>query len=118
MDFLEGEEFKKEFKKLAKKYRSLDDDLAIAKKAIAASPNGNGAKHWNVLKRDGDRTFVMKMRMMCRAVKGAQFRLIYTYDDVRVEVVLIEVYFKSDNKERENKIRVDEYFKMMSKDDT
>lgn len=113
MDFFESAEFKKEFKKLAKKYPSLYDDLETLKKTIAASPTGSGSKHWNILKHDGDSKFIMKMRMMCRSVKGSQFRVIYSYDGKQVGVVFIEVYFKG-NKELEDRMRVEKYFAEMS----
>ncbi len=45
MDFSETYEFKKEYKKLLKKYRSLAEDLEVVKKAIKANPAGNETKH-------------------------------------------------------------------------
>ncbi|MCB9812759.1 hypothetical protein H6778_03825 [Candidatus Nomurabacteria bacterium] len=106
MEFSESDEFKKEFKKLQKKYPSLEDDLKVVKKAIAANPAGNGTKHWNILKTDGAESHILKMRMMCRSVKGSQFRLIYFYDGQNVEVLFVEVYFKG-SKEREDSERID-----------
>ena len=105
MDFQESDEFKKEFKKLHKKYPTLEDDLEVVKKAIAASPEGNGSKHWETLSRDTSDKRILKMRMMCRAVRGSQFRLVYLYDGQSVEVLFIELYFKG-NKEREDKERI------------
>jgi mRNA-degrading endonuclease RelE of RelBE toxin-antitoxin system len=109
MDFAESDEFKKEFKKLSRKYPTLSDDLEVVKKAIQANPAGNGTKHWNMLRHDGETMYAMKMRMMCRAVKGSQFRLIYMYDGNKVEVLFIEMYFKG-NKEREDQKRIERYF--------
>ena len=109
MVFSESDEFKKEFKKLAKKYPTLEEDLEVVKKAIAADPTGNGTKHWNALKHDGGDRYVLKMRMMCRAVRGSQFRLIYYYNGANIEVLLIEVYFKG-NKEREDAERIRDFF--------
>lgn len=107
MNIIEGPEFQKEFKKLLKKYRTLEGDIVIAKLAIAAAPKGNGTKHWAVLTQQGD-VYVLKMRMMCRAVRGADFRLVYKYDGNTVEVVFIEIYFKGD-KAREDIARYKEY---------
>lgn len=109
MEFSESDEFKKEFKKLAKKYPTLEDDFEVVKKIIAATPEGNGAKHWNRLKYDETENCVMKMRMMCRSVRGSQFRLIYFYNGEIVKVLFIELYFKGD-KERENTKRIDDFF--------
>lgn len=109
MKFLESEEFKKEFKKLVKKYRSLPSDLEVVKKIIQTTPTGNGTKHWNVLKHDQTDRHILKMRMTCRSIKGSQFRLIYLYDGQSIEILFIEIYFKG-NKEREDKQRIEKYF--------
>ncbi len=109
MDFSESDEFKREYKKLAKKYSTLEQDLEVVKKAIKATPVGNGSKHWIILKQNTEEKYIIKMRMMCRAVKGSQFRLIYYYDGQIVEVLFIEIYFKG-NKEKEDRERIEEYF--------
>lgn len=109
MDFSESDEFKKEFKKLVRKYQTFEEDLRVAKKAIMVAPSGNGTKHWNILKHDGADRYIIKMRMMCRAVKGSQFRIVYLYDGAKVEVLFIEVYFKG-NKKREDTERIDNFF--------
>src|SRR3989344_5020580 len=49
MEFRETEEFKKEFKGLKRKYQTLEADLAVLKKTIAAQPSGDASKHWNRL---------------------------------------------------------------------
>ena len=93
MKISETDEFKKDFKKLSKVYRTLPQDFEIAKKAILANPKGNGSKHWNLLKSQ-EEVYILKMRMMCRAVKGASFRLIYLYNQAKIELLFIEIYFK------------------------
>ncbi len=108
MRFTESDEFKREFKKLSKKYSGLDVDFTILKGAIKAKPAGNGTKHWNRLKSDeGAEKYIMKMRMMCRSTKGANFRVIYFYNGEGVEVLFIEIYFKG-KKENEDKNRIEE----------
>lgn len=109
MYFSEIDDFKRDFKKLAKKYPTLEEDFAVAKKAITACPAGNGSRHWNIFKKDGSGRYILKSRMMCRAVKGAQFRLVYFYDSTEATVEFIELYFKS-NKERENVERIKKFF--------
>lgn len=49
MNIIEGDEFKKEFKRLAKKYRTLENDFDLAKRVILDKPEGDGTKHWNIL---------------------------------------------------------------------
>lgn len=106
MQFLENDEFKKDFKALSKKYRSLNNDFLILEEAIDVSPTGNGTKHWNKLKSDnkGEKC-IMKMRMVCRCTRGANFRITYFYDGERVEVLFIEIYFKG-KKESEDRKRI------------
>ncbi|MFW5853263.1 MAG: hypothetical protein ACOCU8_01310 [Patescibacteria group bacterium] len=104
MKIVEGDKFQKDFKRLLKKYKTLQEDFEVAKKAIQVEPTGDGSKHWNIL-REKDNKYILKMRMMCRTLRGSELRLIYFYDGDTVEVVFIEVYYKG-NKERENKKRI------------
>lgn len=99
-------EFEKEFKKYFKKYRTLEEDFAVFKKAVLAWPTGDKSKHWNVLKQDGEK-YILKVRMMCRAVRGASFRVIYYFDGKILELVFLEMYYKG-NKEREDTERIAE----------
>jgi mRNA-degrading endonuclease RelE of RelBE toxin-antitoxin system len=93
MEIKESDEFRKDLKRLSKRYRTLERDLEVAKLAMVAEPIGNGSRHWNVLKQK-DKKYILKMRMMCRAVKGATFRLVYFYDSDTSKIVLVEVFFK------------------------
>lgn len=110
MQFIESEEFKKDFKKLAKKYQTLSQDFAVVKKAIAATPKGNGAKHWRALRHTENDGVILKMRMMCRAIRGSEFRVVYFYDGSSVEVIFIELYYKGD-KANEDKQRIEAFLK-------
>lgn len=107
MDFQYSSEFERECKKLPKKYRTLDTDLLVLQKAIAVAPRGDGTKHWSKLWEENNRC-VMKVRMMCRAVKGSSFRVVYIYDGNTVKIIFLEVYFKG-NKENEDRERIRRY---------
>ena len=52
----------------------------------------------------------IKSRMMCRAVRGAQFRLIYRYDADTITVISIELDFKG-TKQTEDTARILNYLK-------
>ena len=93
MKIITSEKFIKEFKKLRKKYFSLDEDFTRLCNVIADDPTGKEKKHSIILKQKGDK-YILKVRMMCRAVKGTSFRVIYYYDGEKIEVVFLEVYFK------------------------
>jgi len=106
LQIIHSKRFQKEFEKLLKKYRSLNDDLEFLKKFIRETPFGDGSAHWNTLKKSGAKV-VMKKRMMCRSLKGSSFRIIYYYDGKKIELELIEIYFKG-AKESEDKKRINE----------
>lgn len=112
MDIRETDEFRKDFKKLKKKYRTLDEDFETLKKAIRAEPLGDGTKHWNPITRieEQEITF-LKVRMSCRALNiGSDFRIIYMYDGSRIELLFIEVYFKG-SKENHDRERIERIIK-------
>ena len=108
-----SEKFKKEFKKYSKKYKSLENDLNNLEKVLHITPKGNKSKHWNILKQEGDR-YIFKIRMMCRSLKGSDFRIIYYFDGKNINLIFIELYSKGD-KEREDEKRIDEFWKMRNK---
>lgn len=108
MEFSEIDEFKKEFKRLKKKYISLEDDIGNLKEVLVQFPKGTGSRHWNKLK-ELQECFMFKTRMMCRSVRGAAFRIIYFFDEKNNKIVFIEVYYKSEQI-NEDKKRVKEEF--------
>lgn len=112
MTFEELPEFRKEFRKFAKKYKSLSDDLEEFRRVLSAAPLGNGGKHFNTLFRS-ERVNVIKARFFCRYLKGASFRIVYAYAGQPERVEFIELYYKGD-KSNEDRGRVERYLKAMS----
>lgn len=112
MHITESDEFKRDFKRLLKKYRTLEQDFSIAKQVIAADPTGCDSKHANILTKKGG-TCIVKVRMMCRAVKGSSFRLIYYYDGGNIQILFIEIYFKG-NKNNEDRQRYENVFAQLT----
>lgn len=113
MDFKATDEFTKEFDKLKKKYRTLDTDLELLKKLLRLNPAGDGSKHWNLLKHEPEaKVHLLKVRMMCRAARGSQFRVTYAYQENKIEILFIEIYYKG-NKENENMERAERYLKLL-----
>jgi len=106
MNIIKREKFEKELKKLSKKYKSIEEDLQTLLPVIINSPEGNKSKHWNCLKKEGDK-YIFKIRLLCRSVGSSSFRIIYFYDGKNIELEFIEIYFKG-NKENEDKKRVEE----------
>lgn len=113
MNFKDTDEFQKDFKRLSKKFRSLDDDLLEFKKILFESPLGIG-KHFNVITKIGY-LYIIKARFFCKSLKKKDLRVIYAYIENHqiiemTGIEFIEIYFKSE-KENEDRERIKEYLK-------
>ena len=106
MTFDELPEFEKERKRLARKYRSLSDDLREFRNVVSVVPLGN-RKHFVVIARN-ENVHIVKARLFCRYLKGSSLRVIYSYCEQDQRIEFIELYFKGD-KENEDRQRVKEY---------
>jgi hypothetical protein len=104
MNFDYGSEARKEFKKLAKKYKTLHEDIAVFEKVLTSYPTGYG-KNFAVLS-DYSNVTVVKARILSRSLKGAPtMRVVYAYYPSANQVVYIKFYLKSD-KDREDRQRM------------
>lgn len=115
MNFKKAPEFEKDFKKLSKKFRSLENDLIEFKKVLSVSPLGIG-KHFNIITKT-DSIYIVKARFFCKSLKKKSLRAIYAYveDHQILEMIgieFIEIYFKG-NKENEDKERIKKYLKQI-----
>lgn len=113
MNFKTAREFQRDFKKLSKKFKTLDNDLAEFKKILNEFPLGIG-KHFNILTKFGD-IYIVKARFFCRSLKKKDLRIIYAYIENHkiiemIGIEFIELYFKGD-KENEDRERIKEYLK-------
>jgi len=111
MNFKSTPEFQKDFKKLSKKYRTLDSDFIEFKKVLNESPLGIG-RHFNVITMAGS-IYIIKARFFCKSLKKKSLRIIYAYIESHhiVEMIgieFIEIYFKG-NKENEDRKRIKNY---------
>lgn len=114
MKFDELEEFKKDIKKLLKKYRTLKDDFEVVKKILAIKPEARPPFSFQI---DGlgIKTCVIKVKKIaCKALKGkgvnSGLRLVYAHFVESEHIVFIELYHNSD-KENEDRQRIVENFK-------
>ncbi|MHB1089475.1 MAG: hypothetical protein ACYC06_06130 [Ilumatobacteraceae bacterium] len=110
--------FQKDLKRLLKKYRTLEDDLEIAKR--------NAIKLYHLTNIDNRSIFsipdfcneaiqVCKIKKFaCKALKGcgamSGIRIIYAFHVADLKVEFIEIYFKGE-KENEDRERIKEYLK-------
>ena len=127
MEYEELDEFKKDFKKLSKKYRSLNEDIKVVKKVLSVSPAARPPFSFRI---DGlgIKDCVIKVKKIaCRSLKGkgvnSGLRLVYAHFESNItkveekneyqteeRIVLVEIYHKNE-KEKENKERILKHFK-------
>jgi hypothetical protein len=111
-------EFERDFKKLLKKYVTLEEDLNTMMRAQLGAFHKLGLDTGGVFRIDGlgDSTApVYKVKKFaCRALKNkgsrTGLRLIYAYIESEDRIDLIEIYIKSD-KENEDRKRILKYYK-------
>ena len=107
------DEFKKDFKKLNKRFPSLEEDLNTFINIMLFSHHKRAIKIGGIfpinnLGFDSPKIYKVK-RFACKSLKGkggrSGIRIIYTYLPISDEILLIEIYYKSD-KENENRERI------------
>lgn len=107
-------EFEKDLKQLRKKYKTLDDDIAIVECVISVEPSARPPFSYQI-DNLGLETCVIKVRKIAsRSFKGrgamSGFRLIYAHFEKEDRVVFIELYHKN-SKEVEDRDRIVRNFK-------
>ncbi len=103
-------EFEKEFKRLVKKFRSLDEDICSFEKILEAYPTGVGSKFVIIHSDSGVK--IVKARLACRALRESSLRVIYAWHEQCVTFFYIELYHKGE-KENEDRVRISEYLKSL-----
>ena len=114
MTFDELAEHKKDFKKLLKKYRTLNDDLKTVKQVLEVFPDARPPFSFRI-DNLGLETCVIKVKKIaCKALKGrgvnSGLRLIYAYFKEKQKITFIELYHRND-KENEDRQRIFDNFK-------
>jgi len=108
----ESDEFKKDFKKLVKRFPSLLEDLATVKKAVIELRHLKNINNLSTFEIPGfsikETSFWKIKKFACKSLKGrgakSGVRVIYLWREVISQVVFIEIYFKGD-KENEDRER-------------
>ena len=114
MKFQEIAEFKRDLKKLHKKYRTLNDDLTIVRRVLEYHPSDRPPFSFRI-DNLGIETCVIKVKKIaCRSLKGrgvnSGLRLVYAHFKEENRIVFIELYHKND-KENEDRKRIIDNFK-------
>jgi len=111
-------EFDKELKKLAKRFKTLDDDLKTFIKSQLKLTHKLGIDHKGVvhISELGIETpkIYKARKFACKALKGrgamSGIRIIYAYYETEDDIEFIEIYFKGD-KANEDQKRIRKYYK-------
>ncbi len=109
MTFEELEEYKKDLKKLSKKYRTLPEDIEVVKKVLFVNPKERPPFSFRI-DNLGVKTCVIKIKKIAsKSFKGkgvhSGFRLIYAHFENEDRIVFIELYHKS-KKDIEDRERI------------
>lgn len=114
IQFEELAEFRRDLKKLLKKYRSLNEDLEVLMKDLNDEPGQSPPFSFRI---DGlgIETCVIKVKKMaCKSLKGrgvnTGLRIIYAYFEEEQRIVFVELYHKN-NKDNEDRNRILNNFK-------
>lgn len=118
MEFEELDEFKKDLKKLSKRYKSLKDDIEVIKKVLNINPNARPPFSFNIDGLGIKDCIIKVKKIACKSLKGkgvnTGLRLVYAHfeDEESKEnekIIFIEIYHKND-KSVENKERILKHF--------
>jgi mRNA-degrading endonuclease YafQ of YafQ-DinJ toxin-antitoxin module len=114
IEFEEIAPFKKDFKSLLKRYKTLDEDLETVKKVLEILPEDRPPFSYRIDNLGIENCVVKVKKIACKSLKGkgvnSGLRLVYAYFKEENRIVFMEIYHKND-KENEDRDRILEYFK-------
>ena len=114
MTFRELDVFRKDLKKLLKKYRSLEDDLETIKKVLKTQPGERPPFSYRINGLGIETCIIKVKKIACKSLKGkgvnSGLRLIYAHFEEARRIEFIEIYHKGD-KELEDRDRILKHYK-------
>lgn len=117
VQFTESTGFKKDLKKLCRKYKTLPEDIENLKKALqiahfTADITPESMGFFPVSHRDIPEGFFIAKKFACRSIKGSGsrsgFRVVYHLEGSCFRICLIEIFHKN-QKEIEDFSRIQDY---------
>src|SRR3989338_9813544 len=116
INYGETPEFQKDFRKLLKKFKSLEEDLELVKIAAIELFHIQKINNLSIFPIQGfctEKIQICKIKKFaCKALKGrgskSGIRIIYAFHCQSYKVEFIEIYFKGE-KEKEDRERMKEY---------
>ena len=107
-------EFKRDLKKLSKKYRTISEDVRIVKKVLDVNPNERPPFSFRIDDLGLETCIIKIKRIASKSFKGkgvnSGFRIVYAHFKKEDKIILIEIYHKS-KKDIEDKERILNNFK-------
>lgn len=112
--FEEIDPFKKDFKGLSKKYKTLKDDLEVVQQVLEILPDARPPFSFRIDNLGIESCVIKVKKIACKSLKGngvnSGLRLVYAYFKDDNKIIFIEMYHKND-KENEDRDRIMNYFK-------
>lgn len=109
MQFNYLDEFLRDFKKLKKKFSSLEGDLKNFEKFIPRVDFDNNKRFITLTDDQEKGVRIIKTRLMVRSLKGSgKTRLVFSFCLRKDSIDFIEIFLKN-QKSREDKSRIDSY---------
>jgi hypothetical protein len=109
VEFRESDGYRKDLKKLGKRFKTLPEDIETLKKVLDIEPDERPPMSARVGGLGVDEIIIKVKKIACRAMKtkgsNTGLRMIYCYKKEEAEIILIELYFKGD-KENEDRERI------------
>jgi hypothetical protein len=119
IEYEESVEFKKDFKRLTKRFISLPDDFLVVKKAVIELRhilNINNLSTFEILGFSSQVLSFWKIKKFaCKSLKGrgvqSGLRIVYAWHSALFKVVFLEIYFKAEQ-ENENRKKIKDHLKL------
>ena len=112
--FEELKEYRKDIKKLSKKYKTIYDDVEVVKKVLKVKPDTRPPFSYRISDLGIESCTIKVKKIASKSFKGkgvqSGFRLVYAWFEEENRIVFIELYHKS-QKALENRERILKYFK-------
>lgn len=113
----ESEQFRKDLKKLTRKFPSLPEDIEIVKRAaieLYHEQNLDNQSVFEIPSTGGDIKFFKVRKFACKSLKGrgnrSGIRIIYAWFPEQKKAHLIEIYYKG-NQANEDKARIRDFLR-------
>ena len=109
MNFDELEEFRKDLRKLLKKFRTLNENLQVVKQVLEVIPDQRPPFSFRIDNLGIETCIIKVKKIACKSLKGrgvnSGLRLVYAWFPSGEKIVFVELYYKGD-KEIEDRQRI------------